>query len=60
MKWEYKVMRPRMGGLPQEEDLAPLGEEGWELVKIDLDPYSGPWGGVKDRVMFFKRPVEEE
>lgn len=52
MKWEYKVLAVLYGTIP--EDLATIGQDGWELICIEVHQNVGGWNR-----WVFKRPLRE-
>ncbi|WNM70200.1 hypothetical protein [Myxococcus phage Mx1] len=48
-KWEYMIWTPKEGRL-EEANLDKVGAQGWELVSVSNQPFSGP-------EYIFKRPL---
>lgn len=53
MKWEYEEINIYPENA--KEELNKLGEDGWELVSINL-----VFGGITHGVAYFKRPNSEQ
>ena len=62
MKWEYKVITPKMEGWIKKkvsgdthEELNELGREGWELVGVApvIGNAGTSWGGTTMAFVFF-------